>query len=628
MATTVMRSIRIFAVCANEGTFMKAPCALKASVRASVRFASIAVAGGLAACGGGGHGGGGFPIAPTPVKLTCDDSMKSNFKPDSLTTVLLVRSFKTGDPLLLSGNATASTPVATSDVCVVKLLVGPGNAGPSDAPSTSQGIGIEVWLPNAGKWNQRIHVKGGGGWAGGVQTSLTQLSGTAGSTAGSPATTAMQEGAVSASTDTGHANTANGGSFAMNPDGSINTVLWNDFAQRGIHEMAVKTKALTEGYYGTAAKYAYWNGFSTGGRQGHMEAQANPKDFDGILAGAPAINWTKFITGELYPQLVYQRDLGGAPLTAAQTTLLGIAAINACDVVGNAHLGYVPDPSQCRYDPTQDQSVICASDGGTAPSGSCVTQVQAVAMNKIWYGQTADGSVPSPSADNGWGLEPQGAQRWYGLTRGTNVQGLAGATPFTIASDMVALEQQSPTFASTNFINATGNGADRWKTMSYLDLSNAYDRGVALQPSFANINTDNNNLAEFAARGGKMLVYHGLADTLIPPQGTLNYYNRLTAKMGGDTVVKNFYRLFFVPGMAHGFSNGTANASANPPLPTIDQLYLALTVWVEQGQPPSRIDITSQATSTTSTSRPICMYPTRASLTGTNPLIAASYQCL
>jgi len=127
-----------------------------------------------------------------------------------------------------------------------------------------------------------------------------------------------------------------------------------------------------------------------------------------------------------------------------------------------------------------------------------------------------------------------------------------------------------------------------------------------------------------------MLVYHGLADTLIPPQGTLNYYNRLTGKMGGDTVVKNFYRLFLVPGMAHGFSNGTANSAANPPLPTIDQLYLSLTTWVEQGQPPSRIDIASRTTTTnaTPTTRPLCMYPTRASLTGTDPLSATSYQCL
>lgn len=606
-------------------------CAFKSSTATLGRLGLFAVAGTLAACGGGGHGGGGFfPITPPgQSKLVCDDTMKTRFTPDSLTQVLLVKPFKAGDPLLLSGASTATTPTATSDVCVVKLLVGPGNPGPAGAPSTSSGIGIEIWLPSEGKWNHRIHVKGGGGWAGGVQASTTALAGTTGGSSGSPATTAMVEGAVSASTDTGHANTANGGSFAMNPDGTINTVLWSDFSERAIHEMAVKTKALTQAYYGTAAKYAYWDGFSTGGRQGHKEAQANPKDFDGILAGAPAINWSKFITSELYPQIVYQRDLGGVPLTTAQIALLGNAAINACDVVGNQHLGYVPDPSQCRYDPTQDASVICASSGGGAPADSCVTQQQAVAMNKIWYGQTADGSVPSPSTDNGFALEPQGSQRWYGLTRGTNVSGLAGPTPFTIASDMVALELQNPTIASTNFVNATGNGADGWKGLSYIDLSNAYDRGVALQPQFANINTDDNNLAEFAARGGKMLVYHGLSDTLIPPQGTLNYYNRLTTKMGGDTIVKNFYRLFLVPGMAHGFTNGTTNPAANPPLPTLDQLYLALTAWVEQGQPPSRLDITSQVTTggAKTTSRPICMYPTKANFVGTDPSAASSYNC-
>jgi feruloyl esterase len=126
-----------------------------------------------------------------------------------------------------------------------------------------------------------------------------------------------------------------------------------------------------------------------------------------------------------------------------------------------------------------------------------------------------------------------------------------------------------------------------------------------------------------------MLVYHGLADTLIPPQGTLNYYNRLTAKMGGDTVVKNFYRLFLVPGMAHGFSNGTANPDANPPLPTIDQLYLALTTWVEQDQPPSRLDIASPVTTANpnAASRPICMHPTKAVFVGSDPLVAASYNC-
>src|SRR5438128_974228 len=113
--------------------------------------------------------------------LACDDTMKDEFKPDSLTTVLLVKAFHKGDALALSGTpATPAPPVAANDVCVVKLLVGPGNPGPAGLPSTSAGIGIEVWLPSPANWNKRIHVIGGGGWAGGVQTNTAVLAGAGG----------------------------------------------------------------------------------------------------------------------------------------------------------------------------------------------------------------------------------------------------------------------------------------------------------------------------------------------------------------------------------------------------------------------------------------------------------------
>jgi len=572
-----------------------------------------------------------------PKLLSCDDTMKDEFKPDSLTTVLLVKAFKKGESLALSGTpATPAPPVAASDVCVVKLLVGPGNPGPAGAPSTSAGIGIEVWLPTRANWNRRIHVMGGGGWAGGVQTSLTLLAG-----AGGPATVATTEGAVSANTDTGHAITGTG-SFAMNPDGTINTVLWRDFARRGIHQMAVKTKELTKAYYGRHAKYAYWDGFSTGGRQGHKLAQVHPHDFDGILAGAPAINWTRFITNELYPQIVVQRDLGGVPLTFGQMALLGNAAINACDVVNGQHLGYIPDPSECRYDPTRDVSVLCQSSGGTNTTANCVTPVQAQAMNKMWYGQTRDGTAPSPAVDNSWSRRIKGNQLWYGLARGTFMALLAGSnpvtgvpTPFTIATDMVALENQNPKLATPSFINATGNGANGWKDLSYAQLAEAYDNGMMLQRSFANINTDNPDLQRFRSAGGKMLVYHGLADVLIMPQGQVNYYERVVREMGGLHAVKKFYRLFLVPGMSHGLANGTTNPNANPPLPGgvgpsgTTQLYDVLTHWVEKGIAPTRIDISSPVTPAfpVAKSRPICAYPKKATYVGGDINVASSYVC-
>jgi feruloyl esterase len=574
--------------------------------------------------------------------LSCDDTMKADFRLDSLTTVLLVKAFKKGDALTLT-TPNPNTPIAANDVCAVKLLVGPGNPGPAGAPSTSPGIGIEIWLPAPENWNRRIHVTGGGGWAGGNHTSLTVLAGAggAGTTTPAPSFIATVEGAVSATTDTGHSGPG-GGSFAMNPDGSINTVLWNDFAQRGIHEMAVKTKQMTKAYYGKDAKYSYWDGFSTGGRQGHKLAQLHPDDFDGILAGAPAFNWTRFITAELYPQIVYQRDLAGIPLTAGQLNLLGNAAINACDVVNGQHMGYIPDPSQCRYDPTVDASVLCT--GPNTPA-NCVTASQAQAMNKLWFGQTRDGTAPPPSADNSWALHiGRGNHLWYGLARGASFAGLGGSNagvpaPFTIATDLVALELQDPTLATPSFINATGNGANGWKNLSYARLADAYDQGLILQPSFAHINTDDANLRPFRKSGGKMIMYHGLADVLIMPQGSINYYERVIREMDGLHEVQKFYRFFLIPGMTHGIGNGTTNPNANPPLPGIaggdgvadgtSQLYDVLTAWVEKGKAPSRIDISTVATTTFPVvkSRPICLYPKKATYVSGDVNVASSYVC-
>jgi feruloyl esterase len=223
----------------------------------------------LAACGGGER-----PTASTGAEnqkasdhtasteqAGCNPEMAGKaVAGDNDTTVLLVKEFRQGDPLLLSGTPTDSTPKAANDLCMVKLNVGPGNPGPSEAPSTSPGIGIEVWLPSPANWNERLHVLGGGGWAGGVHGSTSQVSSV------QAAGVAGTEGAVSATTDTGHADTSGGGSFAMKPDGTINAALWRDFAWRGIHEMAVKSKALAATYYGRPAKYSYWEGGSTGGR--------------------------------------------------------------------------------------------------------------------------------------------------------------------------------------------------------------------------------------------------------------------------------------------------------------------------------------------------------------------------
>jgi feruloyl esterase len=263
----------------------------------------------------------------------------------------------------------------------------------------------------------------------------------------------------------------------------------------------------------------------------------------------------------------------------------------------------------------------------------------------LWFGQTRDGSAPPPSADNSWSVRiGRGNHLWYGLARGSSFGGLGGSIagagfPFPIATDMVALEMQNPALATPQFTNATGNGANGWRNLSYPQMADAYDQGVILQPSFGHINTDDPNLRPFRKSGGKMIIYHGLADVLIMPQGSVNYYERVIRELGGLDEVQKFYRFFLVPGMTHGFGNGTTNPNANPPLPGAagadgaadgtSQLYDALTAWVERGVAPSRIDISTLATTAFPVvkSRPICAFPKKAKYVSGDANVASSYVC-
>ena len=171
----------------------------------------------------------------------------------------------------------------------------------------------------------------------------------------------------------------------------------------------------------------------------------HPHDFDGIFIGAPAVNWTQFLGGyDNYPQIVIQRDLGGTPLTAAQRDLVSAAAVSACDAQLNGqHDGYITDPSACRYDPTKDASVLCTASGGSNATASCLSTVQATAVNKIWYGQTVDGSVPDPQFDVGQNPQRPDTQLWFGTPRGTNLAALGGIAPFFISANTLPLILQT-----------------------------------------------------------------------------------------------------------------------------------------------------------------------------------------
>jgi feruloyl esterase len=406
----------------------------------------------------------------------------------------------------------------------------------------------------------------------------------------------------------------------MNPDGSFNQVLYEDYAERAAHEMAMRTKALVLAYYGKPPQYSYWNGCSKGGQQGLMEAQRHPDDFDGVLAGAPAISVDRLNIDDLWPQIVMQQDLGG-PMAAAKLKAATAAANAACNTaLTGVDDGYISDPSACRYDPSVDASLLCVADGGSNTTASCLTLTEAKAINKMWYGPTADGNAPSPATDNGWhgGAALAANQIWYGVSRGTDLagqplfDGLAGALnsfPVAIASDHIALALLDPSYATPAFVNATGTGSNQWKTISYAGNVSVPAVFEESHQRFQNFYTDNPDLSAFRAGGKKLLMWHGTHDSLIFPQGSINYYERVAAGVGGYSQAQEFARFYLAPGIDHCTTSGV---SINPPTPggQVEPVLMGvLQAWVETGEAPDQIAATSVAAVTPKRTRPWCLYP-------------------
>ena len=192
---------------------------------------------------------------------------------------------------------------------------------------------VTVWVALPLKnWNGRFQGNGGGGFVGGSAGSLR-----------GPVT----QGFAAAATDTGHE--GGSGSFALDENGRQNWQAIIDNAYLGIHEMTVVGKALTQAYYGKAPRYSYFVGGSTGGRQGLMEAQRYPNDYDGIISACPAINWHRFVPASLWPQVVMLAMTNFVPKSKLDAATA--AAVKACDALDGVTDGVINDPLRCGYDP-------------------------------------------------------------------------------------------------------------------------------------------------------------------------------------------------------------------------------------------------------------------------------------
>lgn len=432
-------------------------------------------------------------------------------------------------------------------------------------PPAGDKVRIWIGIPTA-NWNGRFLGVGGGGFVGGSPASVDQP---------------LALGYASGSTDTGHE--GGSGSFALDAAGRLNWQLIRDNAHVGIHEMTLAGKALTQVMYGTAPRYSYFAGCSTGGRQGLMEAQRYPQDYNGIVSGAPAINWARFIPQELWGAV--QMNATENPLPACKLAAATAAAIAACDGIDGVMDGVIEDPKRCTYDP---EPLI----GSSAGDCGSFTKVDVDLIRKFWQGpQREDGSF-----------------LWYGQARGADLTALYGSrgTPLKPQAFGIALDWLRYFLAQDPRLD--------WTTIKPADWEHFWDQSTEQYGIV--IGTDNPDLTGFRDRGGKAILWHGWADQLITAEGTIDYYKRVTQQMGGPKKTSEFARLFLAPGVAH-----CGGGPGPSPYGQLD----ALVSWVEQGKAPETLTAArrDQAGAITR-SRPLCQYPLVARHKGTGTTDAAA----
>ena len=468
----------------------------------------------------------------------------------------------------------------------------PGGRGPSQvdvpafcrvAATVPPEVKFELWMPVA--WNRKLMAVGNGGLAGNINFG--------------PMVAPLMRGYATSSTDTGHAAAStNDGAWAL---GHYERIV--DFADRAVHVMAQANKVILRAFYGGAPVHAYFNGCSQGGHEALIEAQRYPEDFDGIIAGDPANNWTRhYAGGHLWTGLAMDGD---AFLTPEKVQLLGDAVNQQCDALDGVKDGVLTDPRRCRFKP---ETLLCA--GADAPT--CLTAPQVAGVNKVWAGlRDVHGDLIYPGLVPGGEAGPGGWTNW-----------VSGAAPGKSAH----LNLGIPFFRYMVFDDP------QWDYHSFrFDAGNGFDSDVDLTDNKlgALFNANSPDLTAFRARGGKLIQYHGWSDPDITPLNSIDYYEnvvRTNAKGGNHGLrdTREFYRLFMVPGMQH--CNGGPGA-------TRFDMTDALEGWVEQGTAPERVIATravagTAGTVTTEFTRPLCPHPAEAVWDGKGPVTqAGSFAC-
>ncbi|HWF01654.1 MAG TPA: tannase/feruloyl esterase family alpha/beta hydrolase [Caulobacteraceae bacterium] len=435
-----------------------------------------------------------------------------------------------------SARATSSGPRGFSlpQSCRVRLVL---------APSRDSHIETQVWLPTTA-WNGRLQGIGNGGYSGSIDLRSMQV--------------ALKYGYVAAATDTGHRSTADDASWALGHPERLEDTGW-----RAIHETAQVAKLLIAAFYGRPVQHAYFSGGSNGGRQALVEAQRFPQDYDGVAAGAPALDPANNLAfGAWIEHRLLLNPAGFIPDSKAP--FIAAAALKACDAIDGVADGVIDNPDACRFDPN---SLACADQAGVAGDHDCLTAAQVAWLRDIYDGPGG----------------PYQGQRNGGLARG----GESGWTPIWLGR--TPQETLGPVL-SLGFYRDVVYGDPSWNLARF---AFAKDRPAgALRAREAHFDAQNPDLSRFAARGGKLILYQGWSDPLVPPHITIDYFEEVEGRMGPASAAR-FLRLYMAPGMGH-VTGGTgpdvfgqlAPGAASDPLHSINA---ALEQWVEKGVPPAAI---------------------------------------
>lgn len=383
--------------------------------------------------------------------------------------------------------------------------------------------------------------------------------------------TLLKKGYACLASDMGHQGRIEDGLWAYN-----NLQAEVDFGYRAAHVTAIAGKAISERFYKKAPDKSYFCGCSTGGREGMMEAQRFPWDFDGIIAGAPASDQAGIILTRLWAALALKASDGKSTLSEADLKAVHKAVVAACDMNDGVRDGLIGDPRACRFEVAD---LICK---GSAKK-QCLSSEQVAALKRIYSG---------PTTSEGKRIYDDGI--------------------LMFGSELAFAEYyQSGKFSSfdTDYLKymafIPARGPD-WQ-ISDLDFGRYYKRFGMTDALYAANNPD---LRAFKARGGKLIVYQGWADAGaggVPPLKTVAYYETAERTMGGPAATRDFFRLFMIPGMGHcGGGEGASNVD-----------YVSyLEAWAEQGRAPDALVATHNGPGGSEFTRPVYPYPTEAKYKG------------